>query len=177
MTAESMDDWEPEGLPIPFWKPRVPIGERMLAGVMLKKKTPPSLELTPFLVEGLTGEVALEQVLLIRAGGAERYRGMADLRQKLGQEGITLNVCDSVGQYTSTLFELGITPMRMEAYAERDKVQPDASDEHVWRIVQFHSERTPGDYLLRPKIYIPCATTWPGCGKTWMPAESPTGRS
>ncbi len=104
-----------------FLEIRVPNGERMLAGVMLKKKTPPSLELTPFLVEGLTGEVALEQVLLIRNRETERIPELADLRQKLGQEGITLNVCDSVGQYTSTLFELGITPMRMEAYAERDK--------------------------------------------------------
>ena len=88
---------------------------------MIRKKTAPSLELTPFIVEGLSDDVALERTLLIREGETERVPELPELRQKLGQSGCTFTVCDSVGQYTSILFELGITPMRMEAYAERDK--------------------------------------------------------
>ena len=94
---------------------------RMLAGVMLRKKAPPSLELTPFIAGGLPDGPALDEILLVRDGESERVPEMAEIRQKLGQMGCTLDVYDSVAQYTSTLFDLGVVPMRMEAYAERDK--------------------------------------------------------
>ncbi len=96
-------------------------GGRVLAGVMLRKKTPPGLELTPFIVEGLRTDQALQQTLLIREADTERVPELSELSRRLGQLGASFRVCDSVGQYTSTLFELGITPMRMEAYAEREK--------------------------------------------------------
>lgn len=99
----------------------VPRNGRMLAGVMLRKKGPPSLEFTPFIAGGLTNDHALDEILLVRDGETERVPELTEIRQKLGQIGCTLDVFDSVGQYTSKLFDLGISPMSMEAYAERDK--------------------------------------------------------
>ncbi|MDR3569940.1 MAG: chromosome partition protein MukB [Syntrophobacteraceae bacterium] len=96
-------------------------GQRMLAGVMVRKKTPPGLELTPFIVEGLPADMSLQQALLIRENDCERVAELFELSRSLGQSGASFQVCDSVGQYTARLFELGITPMRMESYAEREK--------------------------------------------------------
>ncbi|MDR3557841.1 MAG: ATP-binding protein, partial [Syntrophobacteraceae bacterium] len=96
-------------------------GKRVLAGVMLRKKATPSLDLIPFIVEGLPAEQSLQQVLLIREADTERVPELPELSRRLAQTGATFSVCESVGQYTSRLFELGITPMRMEAYVEREK--------------------------------------------------------
>ncbi len=46
---------------------------------------------------------------------------LSDLRQNVGTLGGALKILESVGQYTSHLFDMGVVPMRMEAYAERDK--------------------------------------------------------
>jgi chromosome partition protein MukB len=98
-----------------------PRGGRILAGVMLRRKTPPSIEITPFIIEGITHEASLEQILLVWDGETARVPELADLRQTVGPLAGKVTVFDSVGQYTSNLFDLGVTPMRMEAYAERDK--------------------------------------------------------
>ena len=94
---------------------------KILAGVMLRKKAPPSLELTPFIAGGLSNSAALEEILLAREGEIERVPELMEIRQKLGQIGCTLEVYDSVAQYTSDLFTLGVTPLSMEGYAEREK--------------------------------------------------------
>jgi chromosome partition protein MukB len=96
-------------------------GKRVLAGVMLRKKATPSLELTPFIVEGLPADLSLQQLLLIREADTERVPELSELSRRLAQTGASFSVCESVGQYTSSLFDLGITPMRMEAYVEREK--------------------------------------------------------
>ncbi|MEM5788090.1 MAG: ATP-binding protein, partial [Syntrophobacteraceae bacterium] len=99
----------------------VPRYGRMLAGVMLVKKAPPSLGLTPFIAGGLANDHSLDEILLLRDGQTERVPELSEIRQKLGQIGCTLDVYDSVGQYTSKLFDLGVSPMSMEAYSERDR--------------------------------------------------------
>ena len=96
-------------------------GKRMLAGVMVRKKTPPSLELTPFIVEGLPADVSFATDAFNPGKRLERCQ-LHELSRRLGQSGASFKVCDSVGQYTASLFELGITPMRMESYAEREKL-------------------------------------------------------
>jgi chromosome partition protein MukB len=96
-------------------------GGRILAGVMLRRKAPPSLDLTRFIIEGLARDVSLEEVLLIRDAETESVPELSDLRQIVGALGGSLKVCESVGEYTSRLFDLGVVPMRMEAYAERDR--------------------------------------------------------
>lgn len=94
---------------------------RVLAGVMLRKKAPPSIDITPFIIDGPIFGPSLREILLIRDGDTALVPELADLRQTVGMLGGTLKVCESVGEYTSHLFDLGVTPMRMEAYAERDK--------------------------------------------------------
>ncbi len=111
----------PRGVAYTLLELGVQNGGRVLAGVMLRKKAPPTLELTPFIVEGLAADGPLQQSLLIREGDTERVPELHELSRMLGQSGASFRVCDSVGQYTSSLFDLGITPMRMESYAEREK--------------------------------------------------------
>ncbi|MDD2467706.1 MAG: chromosome partition protein MukB [Desulfobulbus sp.] len=98
-----------------------PKGKRILAGVLLRRKTAPGLEITPFLAEDLPEDAVLENTLLVRQGETVRIPELADLRQSVHLAGGALTVCETVGQYTARLFELGITPMSMEAPAERDK--------------------------------------------------------
>ena len=98
-----------------------PKGGRVLAGVMLRKKVAPSIEITPFIIEGLAHDLTIQEILLIRDGETASVPELSDLRQTLGPLAGELTVCESVGQYTSRLFDLGVVPMRMEAYAERDK--------------------------------------------------------
>ncbi|MGC8491399.1 MAG: chromosome partition protein MukB [Syntrophobacteraceae bacterium] len=111
----------PKGIAYTILELGVQDGRRVLAGVMLRKKNPPTLELTPFIVEGLPAAEPLQEMLLVREGDSERVPELSELSRRLGQNGVSFSVCDSVGQYTSSLFELGITPMRMEAYVEREK--------------------------------------------------------
>ena len=111
----------PRGVAYTILELAVQDGGRMLAGVMIRKKTPPALELTPFIVEGLSADGPLQQTLLIRENDTERVPELGELSQRFVQSGASFQVCDSVGQYTSSLFDLGITPMRMESYAEREK--------------------------------------------------------
>ncbi len=98
-----------------------PGGGRILAGVLLRKKAPPTLDFTRFIIEGLPPDVSLEEVLLVRDEETESVPELSDLRQAVGALGGALKACETVGEYTSRLFDLGVVPMRMEAYAERDR--------------------------------------------------------
>jgi chromosome partition protein MukB len=99
----------------------LPGHERFLAGVMIRKKAPPSLELTPFVIEGLSDDVSLETLLLTGDGETGSVPELSDLRRQTDALECALKPYDSVGHYTSRLFDLGVIPLRMEAYAERRK--------------------------------------------------------
>ena len=101
---------------------RIARGERLLAGVHIERKGEPSLEFTPFTVDGLRDDVALEDLLLPRFGDTEQVPEIAELRANVGRLGGRLRTFASVKEYVATRFEHGVTPMRMASDEERGKL-------------------------------------------------------
>ncbi len=101
----------------------LPGGERLLAGVLLRAKQAPKVELKPFIVTDLANDLLLEEVLLVREDeGAGRIPELAELRTAAARHGGQLQSFDSVGEYLTQLFERGVTPLRMAHSSERSRM-------------------------------------------------------
>jgi len=97
-------------------------GARMLAGVMLERRTEPTVEPTPFVVHGLPAEVSLSQILLQRSGDSEYVPEIDIVRQQVHAAGGKLKVFASAKDYFAELFDRGVLPLRMQADEERTKL-------------------------------------------------------
>jgi chromosome partition protein MukB len=110
-------------------------GERVIAGVLLRRKAEPSLELTPFLVTGGSGaggvtggnlEAPLRDLLLVAATDGEAPEEMVpdldELRANVARAGAHIEVFASTKDYFGALFERGITPLRLGTDEERNKL-------------------------------------------------------
>ena len=107
-------------------------GERVIAGVLLRRKAEPSLELTPFLVTGGRAagggnlEVRLRDLLLVAAMDGEAPEEMVpdldELRANVARAGAHIEVFASTKDYFGALFERGITPLRLGTDEERNKL-------------------------------------------------------
>ena len=96
-------------------------GSRVIAGVRLVKKGEPSVEATPFIIEGLHKDVTMQELFLVQDGTEEHVPELAELRGATQDAGATLQVFRAVKDYFAALFERGITPMRLVGEEDRNK--------------------------------------------------------
>ncbi len=100
----------------------LPRGERVLAGVHLERKGEPALDATPFIVTGLADDVRLQDVLLVQHGDSELVPELSELRETAARAGGRLQSFNTAREYFATLFELGVTPLRLGTDEERNKL-------------------------------------------------------
>jgi len=100
----------------------LPSTERLLAGVELVRKSEPSVEAAPFLVSGLSAEARLQDILLTRRDGQDEVPTASELAENVKQLGGTLQRFSTIKDYFTTLFELGITPLRLSHDDDRNKL-------------------------------------------------------
>jgi chromosome partition protein MukB len=96
-------------------------GERVLMGVYLERKAAPALSLTPFVVTGLPAELSPERFLLCEVGENEQVATLRDLQTSVPAVGGALEVFPSAKDYFASLFERGISPLRLSTDEERNK--------------------------------------------------------
>lgn len=95
---------------------------RVVAGVLLERKGEPTVAPTPFTITGLGDDVRLQDILLSRQGEREYVPEINDLRENVALRGGHLTVHRTARDYFSTLFNLGISPMRLGTDEERNKL-------------------------------------------------------
>jgi len=100
----------------------LPSGERLLAGVELVRKSEPSVEAAPFLVSALNSEVRLQDLLLTRRDGQDEVPTAGELAENVKRVGGSLQRFATIKDYFNTLFELGITPLRLSHDDDRNKL-------------------------------------------------------
>jgi chromosome partition protein MukB len=97
-------------------------GRRIVAGVHLERKGEPSVEPTPFIVSGLGDDVRLQELMLVAQGDSELVPELPELRENAARLGGRLQVFPSAREYFATLFEQGVTPLRLGTDEERNKL-------------------------------------------------------
>lgn len=99
----------------------LPSGERLVAGVKLERKAEPSVEPTPFIVTELAPEVRLQDLFLLRRGGHDEVPELTELKENVQRLGAACQVFSSTKDYLATLFERGVTPLKLSSEEERRK--------------------------------------------------------
>lgn len=97
-------------------------GRRLIAGVHLERKGEPSVEPTPFVVTGLGSDVRLQDLLLVRLGDTDAVPELTELRENAARLGGRLQVFASARDYFGTLFDEGVTPLRLATDEDRNKL-------------------------------------------------------
>ena len=100
----------------------LPDKRRLLAGVHLVRKGEPSVEATPFMLEGLEPQVRLQDLLLMQQGDHEAVPELNELTENAARFGGRLHVFGSARDYFAALFEQGVTPLRLGTDEERNKL-------------------------------------------------------
>lgn len=100
-------------------------GRRVVAGVHIHRKTRPSLELRPFLIDGLEDDVPLSEVMLRREDGD--YVPTPDEMAEAVEANEAINgrlrwFDRNKSEYFQELFDRGVTPVRMVSSEERRKM-------------------------------------------------------
>ena len=95
--------------------------EYVLAGIHLERKGEPSVELTPFIIDGLPQGVRLQDALLLSAGDQDMVPELSDLRENVARLGGRIEVFRTAKDYFAALFERGITPLRLTTDEERSR--------------------------------------------------------
>jgi chromosome partition protein MukB len=101
---------------------QLPDGTRLIAGVHLERKGEPSVEPTPFVVTGLGADIRLQELLLVAHGDIESVPELSELRENAARLGGRLIHFSSARDYFTTLFEHGVTPLRLSTDEERNKL-------------------------------------------------------
>jgi chromosome partition protein MukB len=96
-------------------------GTPLLMGVHLQRKSEPAIELTPFMISALGFESRAHDFLLESQGEHDEVPTLAEVQQKVAAAGGRITVFDTVKEYFSTLFELGVTPLRLSVDEDRAK--------------------------------------------------------
>jgi len=99
----------------------LPEGRSLLVGIELERKAEPTLELTPFMIESLDPSIRLQQLLLHRSEQHDEIPTLPQIRERAKQLGANVTTFGSVKDYFTTLFDLGITPMRLAEEEPRQK--------------------------------------------------------
>jgi len=100
----------------------LPDKRRLIAGVHLERKGEPSVEPTPFIVSGLEADVRLQDLLLMKQGENEAVPELQELRENAVRLGGRLHSFTSARDYFASLFDQGVTPLRLGTDEERNKL-------------------------------------------------------
>lgn len=105
-----------------------PVGERLLAGVQIRKKQAPEFEMIPFLIRGIDAEINIDDIFLLKEANSDTVidsdsqSGFSKLVEVIKHRGGRLSTFKGkVGDYMSSLYELGLMPMRFHKIGERKK--------------------------------------------------------
>lgn len=96
-------------------------GEHIVAGVHIERKGEPSVELTPFLISDLPANIRLQDILLLQSNDEDLVPELGDLRENVARLGGRIQIFQTAKEYFSTLFDRGITPLRLVADEERTR--------------------------------------------------------
>ncbi len=100
---------------------RIGDGRELIAGVIITRKAEPSLELQPFLISDLPPEARARDYLLRVAEEHDEIPTVDEVKQAVADSGAKLELFATSKAYFATLFELGISPMRLSSDEERNK--------------------------------------------------------
>src|SRR5690349_17480978 len=81
----------------------LPIGERLIAGVHLERKSEPTLALSPFLISGLKLRGNLRELLLLSDGEHDQVPELDELRETAKRLGGKFELCASSKDYFAAL--------------------------------------------------------------------------
>lgn len=95
--------------------------QRLIAGVHLERKGEPSVEPTPFIIWGLAKTIRLQELLLVMQRSTEAVPELSELRENAARLGGRLQSFTSAREYLATLFDQGVTPLRLGTDEERNK--------------------------------------------------------
>ena len=97
-------------------------GDRLIAGVMLERRSEPSVDITTFLISDLGRDVRLSEVFLQSAAEHDEIPTLEGLRENVHRAGAKFRIFKSVKEYFTTLFDLGFSPMRLVSDEDRNKL-------------------------------------------------------
>jgi len=95
--------------------------ERVVLGVRLTRASEPTVELTPFIVDGLAENRSLSEIFLVRRLDGDHVPELDEIKTQVAAVGARIEVFRSSKEYFSTLFDRGITPLRLSGEPERAK--------------------------------------------------------
>src|SRR5688572_10017884 len=96
-------------------------GQRLCAGVYLERKAAPALSLTPFIISRLPADAPTHRIFLRESESHEHIATMEDIAQAVSAMQAEIEVFASSKDYFSSLFERGISPLRLGLDEERNK--------------------------------------------------------
>lgn len=96
-------------------------GSHVIAGVHLKRKSEPTLELAPFLIGRLPVEARARDFLLETSATHDEIPTLDGVKQLVAAAGAEIEVFSTSKAYFAALFDLGISPMRLSSDEERNK--------------------------------------------------------
>ncbi|HEY6725702.1 MAG TPA: chromosome partition protein MukB [Polyangiaceae bacterium] len=96
-------------------------GATVIAGVHLKRKSEPSLELSPFIISGLSSEARARDFLLQATPNHDEIPTLEGVKELVTARGATIEVFASNKAYFAALFALGVNPMRLGSDEELNK--------------------------------------------------------
>ena len=96
-------------------------GERVLCGVRLTRSAEPTVEPTAFIVSGLNEQVKLSDLLLVRRDDGDHVPELDEIKSQVARAGAQIEVFRATKDYFASLFDRGITPLRLTGEEERNK--------------------------------------------------------
>ncbi len=100
----------------------LPNGERVVAGVMLERRSEPSVDATTFLISQVAQGVRLSEVFLSSGADHDEVPTLDELRNNILRVDAHFKVFKTLKEYFATLFELGCSPMRLVSDEDRNKL-------------------------------------------------------
>ncbi len=97
-------------------------GLRVVAGVLLTRKSEPTVELTPFLISDLKPGIRLQDLLLLSTADEESVPELAELRNSVAAAEARIEVFPSAKDYFAALFELGVGALRLATDEDRGRL-------------------------------------------------------
>lgn len=96
-------------------------GAKLWGGILLDRRSEPSLELKPFIIKALPADAELAEVFLKRIGDEAFSPTLPELKEQVALHGGQLRAMDSATAYLSTLFEHGVLPLPLASHDERER--------------------------------------------------------
>lgn len=96
-------------------------GATVIAGVQLKRKSEPSLELSPFIISGLSREARARDFLLQATPNHDEIPTLEGVKELVAARGASIELFPSNKAYFAALFALGVNPMRLSTDEELNK--------------------------------------------------------